>query len=243
MQSFCPVRALQPGSRPRDWSENANDTAAGNPDWAALPATTVPAAADAKPAQPLEPELFKVQFTASEEYVRLIDEAQALLSHAAPRATLEEIHLRAMRTFVASLKKQKYATREPSGAPDVTPASLSTTDLQAESGSLSTTRALRAPSPTAPSSRRRRRGRHIPAGVRRTVSERDGQRCTYVDATGRRCAATHRLEFHHVQPFALGGEHTPENLTLRCTAHNALAAEQDFGRHRIEIAKGREPPG
>ena len=174
--------------------------------------------------------------------MRLIDEAQALLSHAAPRATLEEIQLRAMRAFVASLKKQKYATQEPSGTVDVTYAPLSTTDLQAESGSPSSSRSSRAPSPAAPSSHPRRRGRHIPAHVRRTVSERDGQRCTYVDATGRRCAATHRLEFHHVQPFALGGQHTAENLTLRCAAHNALAAEQDFGRETIETAKGYEPP-
>jgi hypothetical protein len=74
------------------------------------------------------------------------------------------------------------------------------------------------------------------------VFERDGECCTYIDATGRRCSETHRLEFHHVQPFALGGEHTPENLTLRCAAHNALAAEQDYGRQMIETAKGREPP-
>ncbi len=245
MQSFCPVRELEPGNRPRDWSENANDTSPGNADdpGSALAVPAVPATADAKPVPPLEPELFKVQFTTSEEYVRLIDEVQALLSHTAPRASLEEIHLRAMRAFVASLKKQKYGARKASGTVDMTYAPLSTTHPQPESGLPATAPSSRAPSPAAPSSHPRLRGRHIPAGVRRAVFERDGQRCTYVDAAGRRCAATRRLEFHHVQPFALGGEHTPENLTLRCAAHNALAAEQDFGRHRIESAKGREPAG
>jgi 5-methylcytosine-specific restriction endonuclease McrA len=80
----------------------------------------------------------------------------------------------------------------------------------------------------------RRRGRHVPAAVRRAVFERDERRCTYTDALGRRCAETHRLELHHLRAFARGGEHTADNLTLRCHAHNALAAEQDFGREFIE---------
>jgi hypothetical protein len=54
-----------------------------------------------------------------------------------------------------------------------------------------------------------------------------------------RVAETHRLEFHHVEPFALGGEHTAANLAFRCAAHNALATEVDFGREMIEVAKAR----
>jgi hypothetical protein len=51
-----------------------------------------------------------------------------------------------------------------------------------------------------------------------------------VDASGQRCCReTRHLEFHNLVPFALNGEHTPANLTLRCAAHNALAAELDFG--------------
>jgi hypothetical protein len=42
------------------------------------------------PAEPLSPQRYKVQFTAGEEYVKLVEEAQALLSHSAPRATLDE---------------------------------------------------------------------------------------------------------------------------------------------------------
>ena len=44
------------------------------------------------------------------------------------------------------------------------------------------------------------------------------------------------LEYHHQHAWALGGETTLENLTLRCRAHNALAAEADFGR---EFVRGR----
>jgi hypothetical protein len=41
--------------------------------------------------------------------------------------------------------------------------------------------------------------------------------------------AKSRLEFHHHEPFARGGPATPANLSLYCAAHNALAAEPDFG--------------
>jgi hypothetical protein len=36
-----------------------------------------------------------------------------------------------------------------------------------------------------------------------------------------------------LKAFAQGGKNVASNLALRCAAHNALAAEQDFGRERI----------
>jgi hypothetical protein len=72
--------------------------------------------------------------------------------------------------------------------------------------------------------------RHIPAAVRRTVWERDGGRCRYMDGHGRRCSERHRLEYHHRRPFGLGGDHSPRNICLMCRAHNQHVAEQDYGR-------------
>jgi 5-methylcytosine-specific restriction endonuclease McrA len=77
----------------------------------------------------------------------------------------------------------------------------------------------------------------VPAAVRRAVFSRDEGRCTYCDETGERCRETHGLELHHLRPFARGGEHTAENITLRCRAHNTLAAEEDFGKELIDHAK------
>ena len=172
----------------------------------------------------LEPVRYKVQFTASEEYVRLVEQAKALLSHAAPGVTLEELQLRAMRSLVSELSKRKYAAL--SGSPERNRASEGQGEPEA---------------PHTHGSERlnpRQRGRSIPARVRRTVFSRDGGRCTYVDAAEkRRCCETQRLEFHHVVPFAEGGEHTPPNITLRCAAHNALAAEAHFGRDLVESKK------
>ena len=71
--------------------------------------------------------------------------------------------------------------------------------------------------------------RHIPAAVRRAVHRRDGGRCRFVDAYGRRCSERHRLEFHHRHPFGLGGGHDPDNICLMCRAHNRYLAEVDYG--------------
>src|SRR5690606_16330844 len=80
----------------------------------------------------------------------------------------------------------------------------------------------------------------VPAAVRRTVWSRDGSRCTYVDGRGERCHETAFLELHHLDPHARGGPATAKNLTLRCKAHNALAAEQDFGRDFMQAKRAGE---
>jgi hypothetical protein len=61
--------------------------------------------------------------------------------------------------------------------------------------------------------------RHIAARIRRTVWQRDEGRCRFVGSQGR-CAETGFLEYHHVVPYADGGETTAGNLELRCRAHN-----------------------
>jgi 5-methylcytosine-specific restriction endonuclease McrA len=76
--------------------------------------------------------------------------------------------------------------------------------------------------------------RHIPAAVRRAVHARDGGRCVYRDGHGRRCPELHDLEFHHRIPYGRGGNHSAEGLCLMCRAHNALMAENDYGRETME---------
>lgn len=77
--------------------------------------------------------------------------------------------------------------------------------------------------------------RHIPAAVRRAVDDRDGSRCRYVDASGRRCSERDRLEYHHRHPFGMGGDHSPNNIRLMCRAHNALLAAHDYRREASAV--------
>jgi hypothetical protein len=80
-----------------------------------------------------------------------------------------------------------------------------------------------------PGSAPARGSRHVPAEVRRAVWRRDGGCCAFVAKGGRRCADPGFLEFHHEVPYAVGGEATLRNISLRCRAHNGYEAWIDFG--------------
>lgn len=71
--------------------------------------------------------------------------------------------------------------------------------------------------------------RYIPPSVQREVLKRDGAQCAFVGRLGR-CESRTFLEFHHVKPFADGGEATAENIELRCRAHNQLESRLHMGR-------------
>ncbi len=83
--------------------------------------------------------------------------------------------------------------------------------------------------------------RHIPAEVKRAVWIRDGGRCAFVGSNGRRCTEQGFLEFHHVTPYAAGGESTADNIQLRCRAHNGYEAELYFGRRKPPVVREARP--
>jgi len=83
--------------------------------------------------------------------------------------------------------------------------------------------------PRVPRQQKPANARMIPAHVMREVWKRDGGRCTFTSATGRRCACSRGLEYDHVRPVALGGEGTTENIRLLCRKHNQLEAERKLG--------------
>jgi hypothetical protein len=86
--------------------------------------------------------------------------------------------------------------------------------------------------------------RHIPAEVKRAVWLRDIGRCAFVGTNGRRCTERGFLEFHHVRPYAVGGEATAKNIQLRCRNHNDYEARVYFGQAPSNGGGGvvREPP-
>jgi hypothetical protein len=174
-----------------------------------------------------------VQFSAFEEHVKLVERAKQLLAREAPRVGLAELHLQAMRLFVAALEKKKLGARPKRQR---RPEKMK---KEAEPAQAAPTTGAREVALASPKEGPPKRSRYVPMAVRRTVVERDAARCTYVDESGRRCRETSFAELHHLVPFASGGENVAENLTLRCTAHNALAAEEDFGREQIRQARDR----
>jgi hypothetical protein len=64
--------------------------------------------------------------------------------------------------------------------------------------------------------------RYIPAPIKRIVCARDGNQCTFIDRTGRRCP------------------HSADNVVLMCRAHNAYRAELDYGRKTMDRYRGSD---
>jgi hypothetical protein len=148
---------------------------------------------------PLTPERYKMQFTVSRETHDKLRRAQDLLRHAVPNGDPAEIVDRALALLLTKLERSK------TGATD-------------------------RPRTTRPgaSSQVKPASRHVPAATQRIVWQRDGGRCAFTGPQGR-CTATAFLEYHHVVPFAAGGETSAKNLELRCRKHNQYEADLYFG--------------
>jgi 5-methylcytosine-specific restriction endonuclease McrA len=169
---------------------------------------------------PLSPERYKIQFTANVETHRKLRQLQELLRHQVPNGDIAVIIDRGLTLLLEQVTREKLAQvtrpRKPRAG--------------AESGVPVETTVIR---------RGRTDSRHVPAEVKRSVWQRDGGQCAFVSKNGRRCSERGRLEFHHVEPFALGGEATQDNIALRCRGHNAHEGELVFGA-RVRSAGGRD---
>jgi 5-methylcytosine-specific restriction endonuclease McrA len=213
--------------------------------------------------EPLAPSRYKVQFTASAELKDKLERLQALLRSEVPDGDLGAVIERAVTDNLERLEARRFAkTRaaarastvaQPSKAHTFTIAQATTairpaietqtqvqTQMQTQARTqaqtqITTASATRPRSSTLPPTGARGHVRHIPAAIRRAVHHRDEGRCRYVDETGRRCPERHRLEFHHIHPFGMGGGHTPENLRLMCRTHNFYLAEHDYGPKPMAI--------
>lgn len=173
-----------------------------------LPASSRPVIA------PLTAERFKLQITMDQRTHDTLREIQDLMRHSVPTGDAAVIVARGLKLLREHLLRQKAA--------------------QVTRPRVVTRAAALDGRPTALDGRR---SRHIPAEVRRRVWERDHGQCAFVGADGR-CDARGLLEFHHMMPFAGGGESTERNIELRCRGHNAHEAELFFGS--VTSAKRRE---
>jgi hypothetical protein len=60
--------------------------------------------------------------------------------------------------------------------------------------------------------------------------------------SGHRCNARSFVEFHHLDPYGVGGEATVETMELRCRAHNNYEAELFYGRPQPTRPGTSSPP-
>jgi hypothetical protein len=150
------------------------------------------------------PERYRVQFTIGKEGHDRLRRLQALLRREIPDGDAGVIVERALALLLEKVESAKVgAAKSPRPTPPIRPG----TDRPAPSRNV---------------------GRHD----RRAVWSHDGARCAFVSRDGHRCTERAFLEFHHVEPYALGGPTSAPNLSLRCRRHNQYEAELVFGPRR-----------
>jgi hypothetical protein len=192
--------------------------------------------------EPLSADRYGVHFTADGEFRELLERVRGLAGHRLPSGDLMTLLKRGLEAYERELMKERFAlgrnARGSSGPTPVhaAPAASSQADLSAPAPpepELSTSEPPNLDPQSTPSANPKPKPkpkpnltRHCPAAVARAVFVRDGRRCTYVSPDGRRCSERRCLELDHVEPWAVGGESTIENLRLRCRAHNQRYARQ-----------------
>jgi hypothetical protein len=165
-----------------------------------------PSAPTHRPAvKPLAADRYEIRFTASAATRDKLKVAQNLLRHAIPNGDVAAIFDRALSELIDAHSRRKMAVvRKPSRARVVTSEGRPAVE----------------------------HSRHVAAEVKRVVWVRDEGRCAFVSASGHRCGERAFLEYHHVVPYAVGGQATTANIQLRCRAHNGYEADVFFGRGR-----------
>jgi HNH endonuclease len=149
--------------------------------------------------EPLGAGRYKVQFTASAVFCEKLERLKALMTSSVPDGDLARV----LETTVTEALDRREARRF---------------------AKVKTPRKTVAHTDTAASP-----SRYLPAPVRRTSQASDDGRCRFVGAGGRRCGSNRRVEFHHVVPWARGGDRSPGNIRLMCRTHNAYLAAKDYG--------------
>ena len=205
--------------------------------------------------KPLSAETTRILIDVDQEFLELLQRVRELKGH--PGSSTRELIQSAMKETVKRAEVKKTEAK-PAGAKDTSPKQVDTKNAdKITKGSKASLRArevttgshppqtrsasetsqktefkssIDSPNNSADTPHSPTHSRHIPAGIRYAIRIRSGDQCEYIDpTTGRRCDCRTQLEFDHIIPFALGGDHSPENLRHFCRAHNQLAAIQFFG--------------
>jgi 5-methylcytosine-specific restriction endonuclease McrA len=170
--------------------------------------------------RPMSGDTYSLRVTVDASFKQELDALKDLLAHKIPGGDLSAVLREAVRCAL-----QKHGKRKGAVEPSRTRKAAAPREPQCDG---------------APQAGKAREP--ITAAVRREVWKRDGGRCSWRAADGRRCGSTWMLELDHIVPVALGGRSTVENLRVCCASHNRLHAEQIFGPAHMDLFR-RGGPG
>jgi hypothetical protein len=219
-----------------------------------------------RPPEPLGDERYLIRFTADRELHAQIRELKSLMRHQIPDGDVGRILAKAVAVLLKQARARKFgACSAPRAArserivrtesaervgPTEQAASakrIGPTEQAASAKRVGRTEQVASAKRIGPAQRAEQAAefspsRQIPAAIRRAVSKRDGECCTFESAAGRRCGSRDFLEFHHREPWARHRSHAIDGITLRCRAHNQYEAELDFGAKHMQRFRRRDQP-
>ncbi len=176
---------------------------------------------------------FKIEFAADEQFVSKLEQIRSRLSGRFPKGvSLEKLFALLIDEHLEKNDQARRAEKRKGRAPALPgkgPRSGESRNAAGEGKTQSAEARPRRGDQQEEQAHQPRQTRHIPAAIRDQVDLRDGGQCTWITPDGTRCESTWDLEIDHIQPFALGGEHLPDNLRLLCACHNRLEGEIRFG--------------
>jgi len=168
--------------------------------------------------RPLTADLRRLHLTVSAGFLDKLAAAKNGLSHAKPRASMEQVLEVALDLLLEKQARRKALVRRPRAprtAPTPIPSAPPLTPTPADSRP------------------------HVPAAVEREVRLRDGDRCQWPIDRGGVCGSSWQVELDHVRPQALGGPTEVGNLRCACKVHNQRAAALELGPGLVESARAR----
>jgi 5-methylcytosine-specific restriction endonuclease McrA len=184
--------------------------------------------------KPLPEQKTLIQFVAGAELMGKLEELKKILAHQNFEGRMDILVDQLANIALKELKpasvSKPTSVSKPAPGSKVASASQSTSDsksaAQTPAPGMTSTQGNASPAQSNQKTNPAKRSRYIPTHIRRQVLLRDQNGCTYKDPkTGRACGTKHGLQLDHIMPFSWGGEHSVENLTLSCGAHNRFRAE------------------
>jgi hypothetical protein len=80
--------------------------------------------------------------------------------------------------------------------------------------------------------------RYIPVNLKLKLLQKSEYQCEFVSpVTKQRCPEITSLQVHHHFPWAMGGETSEKNTSMRCRSHNYLEAVAFYGAHKMNSFK------
>jgi hypothetical protein len=188
------------------------------------PPPAAPARAPRAEVEPMTADLRRLHLTVSAGFLEKVASARTGLSHAMPRASMEQVLEAALDLLLEKQARRKALVKRPRAA---RPTSTPTSPPLTPSG------VPLARSPGDPAGERP----DLPAAVEREVRLRDGNRCQWPLDSGGVCGSTWQVELDHVVPQALGGPTEAANLRCACKVHNLGAAVLALGEGLVASAR------